>query len=479
MLKNKGWGYRPYKPPFFDSGDIYVCRVVPSETAIHLEWLPLNGAASYSVYCRVRGEDGFSKIGETAETQFDVTGLTTETDHEFFVESGEKKSRIRLARTGAAVGTVVNYLHPEDEAYGFSGRFLCSPSFVRHPDGYLLSSMDLFAGGRPQNLTLIFRSDDDGETWHYVTDIFPAFWGKLFIHRGEVYMLAVSTEFGDLLIGKSKDGMIWSDPVVLMHGGGGKNGQAGVHKNPEPIVEFAGRLWNTMEWGELPPDKLHAPMVFSAPVDADLLDPYSWTFSDPIEYDPSWPGVAKGPTGGNIEGCLTVIDGKLYNVMRYNLRPTNDPPYGLILSFKVDTENPGNPLTFDRAIEFPGGRCKFIIRYDTVTGKYFSLATRLTNEHMGGRRLLSLMVSDDCYGWRVVKDILDRRNESAARVGFQYADFFFEGEDLLFVCRTAINEPDSFHNSNYQTFHRIENFRDLLKDADPEIFHAPPLSMFE
>jgi len=475
MLKNKGWGYRPYKPPFFDSGDIYVCRVVPSETAIHLEWLPREEASSYAVYCRQRDTGEFQKIGETVGTEFDIVGLKTERDHEFFVQAGEKKSRVRLARTGAAVGTVVNYLHPEDKAYSFSGNCLCSPSFVRHPDGYLLSSMDLFGWNSPQNLTLIFRSDDDGKTWHYVTDIFPAFWGKLFIHRGEVYMVAISTEYGDLLIGKSKDGMTWSDPVVLMHGGG-KRGP-GMHKNPQPVVEFAGRIWNSVEWG--PIDGKHAPMVFSAPVDADLLDPYSWTFSDPIMYDPTWPGVAKGHTDGNMEGNLTVIDGKLYNVMRYGIGMCSDPPYGLILSFKVDTENPGNPLTFDRAIEYPGNRSKFQIHYDKVTGRYFSLATRITDPRLTDRRLLTLMVSDDCYAWRVVKDILDRRDADPMRVGFQYVDFFFEGEDILFLCRTGINEPENYHNTNYQTFHRIENFRDLLAEADTEIFHAPPLSAFQ
>ena len=111
-----------------------------------------------------------------------------------------------MARCAEAVGTVVNYLHPDDSYYAFSGHALCSPSLVRHPDGHLLASMDVFSGGFPQNLTLIFRSDDDGKTWHYLSELMPCFWGKLFIHKGELYMLSVSTEYGDLLIGKSVDG---------------------------------------------------------------------------------------------------------------------------------------------------------------------------------------------------------------------------------------------------------------------------------
>ena len=183
MHTDISWSYAPYKPYFHETGDIYICRVVPSETAIHLEWLPV--ADTYEIYYRLRNTDAFTLYEATADCACTITGLTAKTDYEFYVSSGVFRSRIRLARTGTSVGTVVNYLHPDDEAYAFSGRYLCSPSLVRHPNGYLLTSMDLFAGNAPQNLTLIFRSDDEGATWHYVSEVMPAFWGKLFIHKGD------------------------------------------------------------------------------------------------------------------------------------------------------------------------------------------------------------------------------------------------------------------------------------------------------
>ncbi|MBQ9117570.1 MAG: hypothetical protein IJY04_11160 [Clostridia bacterium] len=198
MKKHNGWSYAPYKPPFIDVGDIYICRIVPQENSIRFEWL--EDVRECSVYLRKRGSEAFDFIGQTSERFFIFYGLETETDYEFYVACGEKKSRVRLARTGKSVGSVVNYLHPDDEAYAFSGRYLCSPSFVRHPEGYLLASMDLFEGGAPQNLSLIYRSDDNGETWSYVSELFPCFWGKLFIRKDELYMLACSTEYGDLLI---------------------------------------------------------------------------------------------------------------------------------------------------------------------------------------------------------------------------------------------------------------------------------------
>ena len=200
-------------------------------------------------------------------------------------------------------------------------------------------------------------------------------------------------------------------------------------------------------------------MVMSAPVDADLLDSDSWLYSEPIDYNPNWEGVAKGKTDGNIEGNLTIIDGKLYNIMRYGIGPACDPPYGLIMSFRVDTENPENPLEFDRVIEFPGNRSKFTIKYDEVSKKYFTFATRLTNPHISNRYLLTLMVSDDAIHWSVLKDIYDYSHMDPQEAGFQYVDYEFEGDDIIFLCRTAMNGAEDYHNSNYQTFHKIENFR--------------------
>ncbi|MBQ4638534.1 MAG: hypothetical protein IJB92_07335, partial [Clostridia bacterium] len=65
-----------------------------------------------------------------------------------------------------------------------------------------------------------------------------------------IYMLSCSTEYGDLLIGKSSDGgKTFTAPVVLLKGMNGKNGSSGVHKNPQNIMYFGGRIYNTLEFG--------------------------------------------------------------------------------------------------------------------------------------------------------------------------------------------------------------------------------------
>ena len=79
-----------------------------------------------------------------------------------------------------------------------------------------------------------------------------------------------------------------------------------------------------------------------------------------------------------------------------------------------------------------------------------------------GRTVLSMAVSEDFYTWRVVKRILDYRHSDPSRIGFQYPDWIFDGDDILLLVRTAFGPSANFHDANYQTFLRIENFRQYL-----------------
>lgn len=452
MKGSNTWSYHPYRPPLTDIGDIYICRVVPYIDRVHFEWLPL-GACTYSVFYKKRDEAAFICWGSTVDTQCDIEGLTPDTDYEFYVAADGKSSRVRFARCGEYVGTAVNYLHPDDDAYAFSGKYLCSPSLVRHPDGYLLASMDLFAPEYPQNLTLIFRSDDDGATWHYVSELMPCFWGKMFIHRGELYMLACATEYGDLLIGKSTDGgKSFSAPVCLLRGSNGKNGNTGVHKNPQNVFYHNGRIYGTLEWGAWANKEFrHAAMVMSCDENADLLVPENWCFTAPRKFDHFTPELADLPMNAmTIEGTLALApDGKLLDIMRFE-------KYGHVIAYEVDAEDHEAMLTYSHLIAFPANYSKFMIKQDPRTGIYWSVATRVYDDNRKARNLLSLLYAKDLLHWELACDLLDHRHQDVKTVGFQYVDFEFEGEDIIFLCRTAINGADSFHDANYSTFHRIK-----------------------
>jgi len=455
------WSYAPYKPLLTEVGDIYICRVVPYENSIHLEWLGTEHN-EYTIYYKNHDKDifPFSVAGTTTKNEFDITGLNTETNYEFFVKSGSSKSRIRLARCGKSVGTVVNYLHPDDEAYSFSGKYLCSPSLVCHPDGYILASMDLYAANHPQNLTLIFRSDDSGKTWHYVSELMPCFWGKLFIHKGELYMLACSTEYGDLLIGKSQDGgKTFSAPVTLLRGSNGKYGNDGIHKNPQNIVCHNGRIYETLEWGTWQnKEYCHSAMVMSCDENADILIPENWSFTEPKKFSPTdAPELADMPEYTmTIEGTLVVSpDNKLLNIMRFGKS-------GFALVYEVDTQNHESPLKYCYCMDFNANLSKFMIKYDSQSSRYLTIADYIYDENCI-RNYLVLMESFDLKKWDIVCDLIDFRGADKNQVGFQYVDFEFNNDDIIYLCRTAINNAHNFHDSNYSTFHRIKNFRSLLK----------------
>ena len=452
MKAHTQWSYRPYRPILWEKRFPFICRLVPDETGVYLDWL---GDGCQRVYWRKRGEEEFfSCPGENGSCR--ISGLEPDTDYEIRVGEGE----LRLARTGSYPGTVVNYVHPEDNVYAFSGHALCSPSMVRAPQGHLLSSMDLFSSRAPQNLSLIFRSDDDGATWRYVCDLFPCFWGRLFVQRGRLFIIAVSTEFGDLLIGESKDGgNTWGNPTVLLRGGC-KREEDGAHRNPQPVVEHNGRLWFSLEWGHSPYAGLHG----SVPADADPMDAENWLFSEPVKMDPAWTGEPGITSTAILEGCMTVCpDGRLRNIYRYQLIG-NTPSYGLAVVMDVNEADPEAPETFCRMMSFPGNHSKFMIKPVPGEELYLSIVSRILGPGCeGNRNLLSLVSSRDLEKWELVCDLLDHRNDDPKLVGFQYVDFFFEGDDLLWLCRTAINGARNFHDANCQTFHRIKNYKDILK----------------
>ena len=124
------------------------------------------------------------------------------------------------------------------------------------------------------------------------------------------------------------------------------------------------------------------------------------------------------------------------------------------------TANTEAPLTYVRQMDFPANYSKFTIKYDSTSGYYYTICTRVWDESKkNARNLLSFMRSRDLESWELVCDIFDRRDASEKLVGFQHVMFEFEGDDIIFLCRTALNGAHNFHDANYITFHKIRNFR--------------------
>lgn len=438
------WDFHPYIPyaDIRKKGCPYISLLAPSETGLTAEWYCDCGEDNALVFFRERDTIEFTKK-EISDKRFTLSDLKENCEYELFVRDKlGRESAVRLVETGYVPGNVINYLHPEDPAYEFSGQYLCSPSIVRVDENILIASCDVFRGRRPQNLSLIFRSDDNGQTWSNISELFPCFWGRLFLHKGALYMLATSTEYGDLLIGRSDDlGVTWTVPTVIARGSSSVE-EDGFHKAPVPVVSIRGRLYSAVEYGCWH-KKRYANVVVSVDEDADLLRAENWTVSDPTIFDLNWEGAIKDIRPAAIEGNIVEMpDSTVVNFLRYA------PEKALML--RVDTVNPDNAPEFVSFVDFPFAHTKFEIM--RVPGKgYYACGNRIPR-----RNVLSLAHSEDMLNWTIAKDLIDYSHLSPDFVAFQYPTSFIEGNKLIVASRTAFNKSKSFHDSNYLTFHEFD-----------------------
>lgn len=355
--------------------------------------------------------------------------------------------------------------------------YLGSPSITRAPDGALVATHDHFGAGSPRNhegeeaLLSVYRSEDEGQTWVNVTHVMNQYWSSVFTHRGALYLLGTSQQYGSIVIRRSDDGgFTWTRAgdrkSGLLDQGGFFHDNPNYHCAPVPVLSHAGRLWRAFEdcrdarWGPG-----FQSLVLSVPEDADLLDADSWTMTNKLAFDPAWlpddwkPVVNAGWLEGNM---VLAPDGQLLNILRLQSDPQLDK--AAVVRISAD----GTKAEFERIIDFPGGITKFSIRHCQPCGLYLTLANAsMDPAEIPQRNVLALCASHDLHTWRVVHELL--RDESGLEwdmsrrlTGFQYVDWQFDGADILYLVRTAYRGAHNFHDSNRITFHRLTDYAQLL-----------------
>ncbi len=355
-------------------------------------------------------------------------------------------------------GTVVAHYPAKDQIY------IGSPSIVILDDGTYVASYQKFGKelsrtGQPEE-TLIATSSDRGKSWEEVASIKPFSWANLFVYQAELYLMGTAGHYGPMAICKSTDGgRNWTTPSILRD-------DEEYHTAPMPMLIHNGRIFRAME-DRNPREKWGVnfrSFVVSAPLDADLLKPASWTVSNRLRYNQDWPGRAW------LEGNMVVDpDGQMWNILRNDFHPNGGQ------ACMIQVSEYGETVDFDPEsgfIKFPGGCKKFTIRYDGVSKRYWALSNYIPDEYKGGnpertRNTLALLSSSDLKNWAVNKIVL--QDPDVTYTGFQYADWQFEGDDLIALIRTAYEEPDgtkahNCHDANYITFYRIEDFRKYTED---------------
>lgn len=378
--------------------------------------------------------------------------------------------------TGTVPGVVVSHLKAD------TGEYIGSPSIAILPDGAYVASHDVFGPGTTEfsfATTFVHRSEDRGRTWRRIARVEPAFWSNLFVHGGVLYLLGTTHHHGLLVIRRSDDGgFTWTNPQDAASGLLTADGQ--YHTAPMPMLVHGGRLWRAIEdagpggaWGER-----YQPVLMSAPVDADLLRSGSWTFTRPLANSKAWLG---GAFGGWLEGNVVVLpSGRMGDLLRVAC-PRSETAALALLSAD------GKSLEFspdEGFVDLPGGAAKFTVRHDARTGCYWTLANWTPARYAGTgndslvRNTLALLRSEDLRRWEIRSVVL--HHPEAKHHGYQYADWLFDGDDLVVVSRTAHDDEwggaHKAHDANFLTFHRIRGFRDLAPADSADFDDLKPSS---
>ena len=460
IWEQKGWVQQTSSP--------YICNVKPSVDHIDVEWT--DGTAQAHDLC-FREKDTNAEwqaiqcpAGETA-ARIDRLEENTEYEIKLVGLATGEESPVRFARTGYVPGTAVCYVHPEDEIYSPGGQYLGSQTLLRLPGGSLLAGMDTFDHSAEQRTGVICRSDDNGESWCFVSRIYPVFHTALFMHRGVLYLLGTKKECGDLILGCSHDeGKTFSEPVVLLKGT--QLDASGPQRGPLPVTEYEGRIYTSLVWGDHKMNEFN-PGILSIDADADLMKPENWTITPFTKYDFSWKDAPQGTCPGSIEGNVIVgRDGRLYDLMRVQQSAGAIPATGKHILYRVRTEDPKAPLEFVKFVDSPlACSSKFHVRYDPVTDRYIMLGneTLYPDCRNHQRTVLAMAVSKDLDDWKLVHRIVDYHERSIHEVGVQYPDFLFDGDDIVMLLRVSLNGARNEHDSNYTLFTRFENFRSYIK----------------
>ena len=466
QYERKSWGYKPFIPVetalyggMHKGFDVHIVRLSVGNESIDLEWLPYEKAHQYRVTVARRGESvGFANNAPkglpepqflpAGQTHCQFNGLFNGVDYEVTVfalnQDGKQIARSfnRLFRAGKFAGTVINYIHPDDYSYGFSGRSIENPSVLKLPTGAFLVSSQISWDQGESNLTIIFRSDDKGKSWKYVSDICPCSSGKLFLHNDAIYLLGLDRKKGNCLLGYSKDyGQTWSQPVIIMNGS--NNRKAGICQIPSPVIIHEGRIWTALEWVDEEKES-SAAGILSAPVDSDLLNPDNWRLSPFIS-------EKKYLT----QGCAVVLkDGSIGNLLQEKKQNGVDT-----VLLTLNPKQPEETQKFYGTIDVPAGNSQMYVISDDIKGGYLGVSETLNEAHSWSSGKINLMSSADGIQWKKDCELIDcyvnDNGEISWKTGLNQSSAVGEKKNIYIATTVAMNGAWNGRTANAIVFNHF------------------------
>jgi len=320
-----------------------------------------------------------------------------------------------------AEGTVIDYAR---------GGNIVDPNILIMPNGDYIATAVGGSIHKVNNKTVfvrVYKSTDKGKTWNYLNRGNTTVRHSTLLERNNVLYLIGDYDGGKGGVQRSTDGgETWSAPAYM---------GLQLRSSPSHVVEARGRYWIASEGDG-------GAKVVSAPMNSDLMKASSWT-------EAKRSSSANGGTGNEADLMASRNDG-------YPIIMGKGGNIGRVLSKDRYTAINGKDT-----LNLPTNGSKYTAIYDKKSDKYWAL-TSYSPLRGNIRTGIGLFSSQDGQNFKLERQVLT--GKSTAFHGFNYPFIQIDGDDAVFVSRTAWERKDRglaqrWHDANMYTFHRIRDFR--------------------
>lgn len=390
-----------------------------------------------------------------------------------------------------------------------------TPGMTRLPQGRLVATFQV--NGKDAGLRedhwgpwrgRVLVSDDHGQTWRETTQ-FPMTGARPIAVGQRLFVIGLNA--GICVIASDDGGESWSQPSRIR-----QNESWEWYSQACSIVLTEQRVFLSMDkvtTQDKPPSRgIYAPVVLSARVDSDWLQPEAWTLSNTLTYNEALrqnsisqiPGIPFYPPNKHLDkprlgriiqqpgwfesNVVQIVDPEhiwhdpqgrtLHIFMRSNtcglanmaaLAKAELSDDGTI-QVSLEKTPAGTPLLL---VPMPGGHNRFHITFDPQSKLYWLVSLQTTDSMRrvellnpkrwnlpdNERHRLALHFSKNCIDWCFAGLIAKVDDDGQSR---HYGPGVIDGNDLHVLSRSASAAADNAHEADLLTFHSVRNFRKLI-----------------